>query len=174
MRSMQRKLGAGLAALALLAGGVWPGAAAARAAAAPPRAGLAGVYVLAQARGERPPVPFAFEIAGGTVSGVVDGARVILAPDGTYRSDVTIRWENAPALPMLGLESGREARVVRGAGRYTVRDSIITLQPGDWMSRRLTSAVTARANDRTLTLLEASGGLAGARLALDAQFTRVR
>jgi len=136
----------------------------------------AGVYVLSRAAAARPPIPFAFQVAGGTVSGTVNGARLTLASDGTYTDDVVVRWEKAPPvpLPIPGLQPGPDPRVLRGAGRYTTTGDRIVLQPDDWISRGIVSAVEAKAGTSTLTLVGASGGLAGSRVRLDAEFTKIR
>jgi hypothetical protein len=146
----------------------------------PPRAphsdapASAGVYVLARATGSRPPIPFAIESGAGTLAGTIDGARLVLSTDSTYTSDVVVRWQQLPALPIPGLAGGPEPRVLHGHGRYVRRAQRITLEPQDLLSRSLTRTVDAASGERTLTLTGASGGLAGEHVTLDAEFTRVR
>ncbi|MBX6330303.1 MAG: hypothetical protein IRY91_00500 [Gemmatimonadaceae bacterium] len=135
-----------------------------------------GVYVLARATGTRPPIPFVLQAPGGPVSGTIDGARVTLAADSTYTDEVVVRWVKAPTLPfpVPGLEPGKEPRVVRGAGRYTVQGSKITLEPGDFIARGLVRSVEARAAEKALTLTGATAGISGQHFSLDAEFTKIR
>ena len=51
---------------------------------------LSGVYVLQRASGARPPIPFEMSVAGGKVAGTVDGARVVVANEGSYTKDVDV------------------------------------------------------------------------------------
>ncbi|HEY9515216.1 MAG TPA: hypothetical protein VIQ74_05985 [Gemmatimonadaceae bacterium] len=137
-------------------------------------ADLAGVYVLQRATGARPPIPFTMNVAGGTVAGTVDGARIVLTSDGTYTNDVVVRWTKAPLLPIPGFEADGEPHTLKGGGSYTVDDEKIVLRPGDMFSRGVVSSIQATADARALNLVSASGGLAGSSTRLDAHFTRVR
>ena len=134
----------------------------------------AGVYVLARATGTRPPIPFVLQAPGGPVSGTIEGARVTLAADSTYTVEVVVRCVKAPALPfpVPGLEPGKEPRVVRGAGRYTVQGNKIVLEPGDLIARGLVRSVEARAAEKALTLTGATAGIGGQHFSLDAEFTK--
>jgi hypothetical protein len=172
-QSITRRMAPWLIGAAVLVAGAWaPRAAAPRATAAP---APAGVYVLARAGAARPPIPFAFQMAGGVVSGTVDSARVTLAADSTYTDQIVVRWTKAPMLliPIPGLQPGPDPHLLTGAGRYTVSGSQIVLQPGDFITRGFISSVYARTGAGTLTLVGASGGLAGSRVAFNAEFTRV-
>jgi hypothetical protein len=137
-------------------------------------ADLAGVYVLKRASGSRPPIPFAMNVAGGTLAGTVDGARVILASDGSYTNDVVVTWTKTPMLPIPGLEADGKPHTLAGSGRYKVDDGKLTLRPADMFSRGVVSAVQATAADSVLDLVSASGGLAGSSVPINAHFVRVR
>lgn len=135
---------------------------------------LAGVYVLARATGARPPIPFSMSMAGGTIAGTVDGARLILSDDGSYTNDVVVRWTKSPPLPIPGLEADGKPHTLAGSGRYTVKGDTIVIRPGDMFSRGVVGAIRATAADSALDLRSASGGLAGSGTRLDAHFVRVR
>jgi len=177
-RRFARRLGRGLIAPAALLAAAWTTRTATAAARAAPAAAAApvGAYVLTRAGAVRPPIPFAFQMAGAVVSGLVDSARVTLAADSTYTDVVTVRWTKAPMLliPIPGLQPGPDPHQLTGAGRYTVKGAQVVLQPGDFITRGFISSVYARAGAGTLTLMGASGGLAGSRVAFNAEFTQVR
>ncbi len=134
----------------------------------------AGTYVLTTAAGRKPPVHFALPMAGTMITGTVDGARVSLDSAGGYSSDVVVRWENAPVIPMLGLDGGRDPRTLHGTGHYTQQGDRLILTPDDWMTRRLATELNAHASDSTLRLISASGGAAGNSAAIDIAFKRIR
>lgn len=173
-RSIARRLAPGLMGAAVVAAGAWTP----RAAPPPARALPAptGVYVLARAGALRPPIPFAFQMPGGMVEGVVDSARVTLAADSTYTDQIVVRWTKAPNLliPIPGLQPGPDPHLLAGTGRYTVTGSQIVLQPGDFVTRGFVGSVYARTGAGTLTMVGASGGLAGSRVAFNAEFRKVR
>lgn len=137
-------------------------------------ADLAGVYVLKAASGARPPIPFSMNMAGGTLAGTVDGARVILANDGSYTNDVVVTWTKAPMLPVPGLEADGKAHTLAGSGSYKVDGKKIVLKPADMFSRGVVSSIVASAADSVLDLVSASGGLAGSSTAINAHFVRIR
>lgn len=153
----------------LVAAGRAPAPAAARA-----DAGTApnGSYVLARAASARPPIPFQFQVAGGTVAGTVDSARITLAADSSYTDQVTVRWLKAPSMliPIPGLSPGPDAHVLTGAGHYTVQGTRVVFQPHDWVTRGFISTVSGTLDARSLTLTGLSGGLAGSRVAINAVF----
>jgi hypothetical protein len=134
----------------------------------------AGVFALTSAAGNPPPVPFALEMMGGSITGTVNGARIILADDGSYTSDVVVQWKNGLPFPVPGLQSGKEPQTVHGTGHYTVTDSTVTFEPDDWITKRFIRTITARGGEKTLTLVGASGGLAGSHADINAEFVRVR
>lgn len=133
-----------------------------------------GVFALTRAAGNPPPVPFALQMMGGSISGTVNGARVILAEDGSYTSDVVVQWTSTLPFPMPGMQGGKEPQAVHGTGRYTVTDSTITFEPDDFLTRRFIKTITARGGEKALTLTGASGGLAGQHVDINAEFVRVR
>lgn len=133
-----------------------------------------GVYVLKRASGKRPPIPFAMSMAGGTLAGTVDGARVVLASDGSYTNDVVVTWTKAPMLPIPGLEVDGKPHTLAGSGSYKVDGSKIVLRPADMFSRGVVRSVQASAADSVLDLQSASGGLAGSEIAINAHFVRIR
>lgn len=137
-------------------------------------AAIAGVYVLQRASGARPPIPFEMNVAGGTVAGTVDGARVILASDGSYTNDVVVTWTKTPMLPIPGLEADGKPHTLAGTGTYKVDGEKIILRPADMFSRGVVRSVEATAGDKALDLLSASGGLAGSNVPINAHFVRVR
>jgi hypothetical protein len=137
-------------------------------------ADLAGVYVLKRASGARPPIPFSMSVAGGTLAGTVDGARVVLASDGSYTNDVVVTWTKTPMLPIPGLEADGKPHTLAGSGSYKVDGEKIVLRPADMFSRGVVSSVKAMAADSVLDLLSASGGLAGSSVPINAHFIRVR
>lgn len=137
-------------------------------------ADIPGVYVLQRASGARPPIPFEMSVAGGTVAGTVDGARVVLASDGSYTNDVVVTWTKAPMLPIPGLEADGKPRTLAGTGTYKVDGDKITLRPADMFSRGVVRSVEATAGEKGLDLLSASGGLAGSSVAINAHFVRIR
>jgi len=137
-------------------------------------AALSGVYVLQNASGTRPPIPFEMSVAGGTVAGTVDGARVILASDGSYTNDIVVTWTKAPLLPIPGFEADGKPRTLAGTGSYKVDGDKIVLRPADMFSRGIVRSVEASAGDKGLDLLSASGGLAGSNISINAHFVRVR
>lgn len=137
-------------------------------------ADLAGVYVLKRASGARPPIPFSMSMAGGTLAGTVDGARVVLASDGSYTNDVVVTWTRAPMLPIPGLEADGKPHTLAGSGSYKVDGKKIVLRPADMFSRGVVSSVQASAADSVLDLLSASGGMAGSNVSINAHFVRVR
>lgn len=134
-----------------------------------------GSYVLAQAARARPPIPFQFQMAGGTVAGTVDSARITLAADSSYTDQVTVRWLKAPSLliPIPGLSPGPDPHVITGAGHYSIQGNRVVLQPSDWMTRGFISAVNGIVDGRSLTLTGMSGGLAGSRVAINAVFVHI-
>jgi hypothetical protein len=133
-----------------------------------------GVFALTRAAGNPPPVPFALELMGGTISGTVNGARVTLAQDGSYTSDVVVQWTTTLPFPVPGMQGGKEPQALHGTGRYTVTDSTITFEPDDFISRRFIKTLTAKGGEKTLTLVGASGGLAGQHVDINAEFVRVK
>jgi hypothetical protein len=141
---------------------------------APAPAPAAGVFALTKAAGNPPPVPFALEVMGGSITGTVNGARVTLADDGSYTSDVVVQWKSTLPIPVPGIQNGKEPQAIRGTGRYTSTDSSITFEPDDFLSRRFIRTVTAKRGEKTLTLVGASGGLAGSHVDINAEFVRVR
>jgi hypothetical protein len=145
-----------------------------RAAVAIRTADLAGVYVLKRASGARPPIPFAMSVAGGKLAGTVDGARVVLASDGSYTNDVVVTWTQTPMLPIPGLEADGKPHTLAGSGTYKVEGKKIVLRPADMFSRGVVSSVQAMAADSVLDLVSASGGLAGSNVSINAHFVRVR
>lgn len=175
-RSIARRLAPALIGATVVAAGAWAPRA------AEPRVGAerapapTGVYVLARSGAQRPPIPFAFQMAGAVVAGTVDSARVTLAADSTYTDQIVVRWTKAPSLfiPIPGLQAGPDPHLLTGSGRYTVTGSQIVLQPGDFITRGFISTVYARTGTGTLTMVGASGGLAGSRVAFYAEFRKVR
>lgn len=145
-----------------------------RAAVASRTADLAGVYVLKRASGARPPIPFAMSVAGGQLAGTVDGARVVLASDGSYTNDVVVTWTKTPMLPIPGLEADGKPHTLAGSGTYKVEGRKIVLRPADMFSRGVVSSVQAMAADSVLDFVSASGGLAGSNVSINAHFVRVR
>ncbi len=145
-----------------------------RAAAASRMAAVSGVYVLQRASGKRPPLPFEMSVAGGAVAGTVDGARVVLASDGSYTNDVVVTWTKTPMLPIPGLEADGKPHTLAGSGTYKVDGDKIVLRPADMFSRGVVRAVEATAGEKALDLLSASGGLAGSSVSINAHFVRVR
>lgn len=137
-------------------------------------ADLAGVYVLTRASGVKPPIAFAMSLAGGTFAGTVDGARVILASDGTYTNAVVVTWTKAPLFPIPGIAADGRPHTLVGAGGYTLNGGTIVLTPADLFSRSVVGAVQATSAGSGLDLVSASGGLAGTSISLDAHFVRVR
>lgn len=137
-------------------------------------ADLAGVYVLQRASGARPPIPFEMSVAGGAVAGTVDGARVILASDGSYTNDVVVTWTKTPMLPIPGLEADGKPHTLAGSGTYKVDGDKIVLRPADMFSRGVVRSVEATAGEKGLDLLSASGGLAGSSVSINAHFVRIR
>jgi hypothetical protein len=137
-------------------------------------ADVAGVYVLKRASGTRPPIPFSMKMAGGTLAGTVDGARVILASDGSYTNDVVVTWTQAPMLPIPGLQADGKPHTLAGSGSYKVDGKNLVLTPADMFSRGVVSSVRGSAADSVLDLLTASGGMAGSKVAINAHFVRVR
>lgn len=135
---------------------------------------LSGVYVLKRASGARPPIPFTMSVAGGTLAGTVDGARVILASDGSYTNDVVVTWTKTPMLPIPGLEADGKPHTLAGSGSYKVEGSKVVLRPADMFSRGVVSSVQASAADSVLDLISASGGLAGSSAPINAHFVRIR
>jgi hypothetical protein len=137
-------------------------------------AALSGVYVLQRASGTRPPIPFEMSVAGGKVAGTVDGARVVLASDGSYTNDVIVTWTDAPMLPIPGLEADGKPHTLAGSGTYKVEGKKIVLRPADMFTRGVVRSLEATTGDKALDLLSASGGLAGSSVSINAHFVRVR
>jgi hypothetical protein len=135
---------------------------------------LAGVYVLQRASGSRPPIPFEMKVAGGALAGTVDGARVVLASDGTYTNDVVVTWTKTPMLPIPGLEADGKPHTLAGSGTYKVDGDKVVLRPGDMFSRGVVRSVEASAGEKMLDLVSASGGLAGSSIPINAHFVRIR
>lgn len=135
---------------------------------------LSGVYVLQRASGARPPIPFEMSVAGGKVAGTVDGARVVLASDGSYTNDVVVTWTETPMLPIPGLEADGKPHTLAGSGTYKVDGEKIILRPADMFSRGVVRSVEASAGEKALDLHSASGGLAGSNVSINAHFVRVR
>lgn len=135
---------------------------------------VSGVYVLQRASGKRPPIPFAMSVAGGKVAGTVDGARVVLASDGSYTNDIVVTWTETPMLPIPGLEADGKPHTVAGSGSYKVDGDKIILRPADMFSRGVVRSVEASASEKVLDLLSASGGLAGSNAPINAHFVRIR
>ena len=145
-----------------------------RAALAGRMADLSGVYVLQRASGARPPIPFEMSVAGGKVAGTVDGARVVLASDGSYTNDVVVTWTETPMLPIPGLEADGKPHTLAGSGTYKVDGKKIILRPADMFSRGVVRSVEATGGEKQLDLLTASGGLASSNVSINAHFVRVR
>jgi hypothetical protein len=145
-----------------------------RPAAASRVADLAGVYVLQRASGARPPIPFEMNMAGGALAGTVDGARVVLASDGSYTNDVVVTWTKTPMLPIPGLEADGKPHTLAGSGTYKVDGAKVILRPADMFSRGVVRSVEASAGEKGLDLLSASGGLAGSSVSINAHFVRIR
>ena len=137
-------------------------------------AAVSGVYVLQRASGKRPPIAFEMSVAGGAVAGTVDGARVVLASDGSYTNDVVVTWSKTPMLPIPGPEADGKPHTLAETGTYKVDGAKITLRPADMFSRGVVRSVEATAGEKALDLLTASGGLAGSSVSIDAHFVRVR
>ena len=133
---------------------------------------VSGTYVLTQADGGR--LPYAFSIdMGRPVNGQVLGAQLVLGPNGTYTSDVTVRMDWGDVLPIPGLSTGPKNRVLHGEGNYTASDSAVVLSPSDWLTKRLATRVLARADGRRMVLTAVDRPPAGERYALTAAFERV-
>lgn len=156
----------------LSAAQVADGAATTRAAVVAGTAAPAGSYTLIRAGGAAPPVDFAMETPAGSVAGTIDAARVDLAADGSYASDVTVSWTNPPAIPFL--PSGKGQHVLHGTGHYAARGDDIVLEPDDFLSRRLARVLTAHTEGTRIRLTRAEGGMAGERRDLNALFERVK
>jgi len=133
---------------------------------------VSGVYVLTQADGGRLPYTFSIDM-GRPVNGQVLGARLVLGPDSTYTSDVTVRMDWGDALPIPGLSSGNKDRVLHGEGNYSATDSAVVLSPSDWLTKRLATRVLARTDGRTMTLTAVDRPPDGERYSLTAAFERV-
>lgn len=135
-----------------------------------------GAYVLSRAASARPPIPFQFQLAGSVVAGVVDSARLVLAADSSYSDKVTVRWTKAPSLPLPlpGFSAGPDPHTFTGSGRYTVQGGTVVLEPDDFVTRGFVHSVQARTDSSVLTLTSLTGGFAGAHVAINAVFTRVR
>lgn len=135
-----------------------------------------GAYVLSRAAAARPPIPFQFQLAGSVVAGAVDSARITLAADSSYTDKVTVRWTKAPSLPfpLPGFSAGPDPHTFTGSGRYSVQGGTVVLEPDDFVTRGFVRAVQARSDSTNLTLTGLTGGFAGAHVAINAVFTRVR
>ncbi len=176
---LRRLTSAVLAAALVSLGAAWApaparGHEAANVAVARGTAAVSGVYVLERASGKRPPIPFSMNVAGGTVAGTVDGARVILASDGSYTNDVVVTWTKTPMLPIPGLEADGKPHTLAGSGSYALRGDTLVLRPADMFSRGLVRSVAATTGEKELDLVSASGGLAGSSVPINAHFVRVR
>lgn len=135
---------------------------------------IAGVYVLQRASGKKPPIPFAMSVVGGDVAGTVDGARVVLASDGSYTNDIVVTWTETPMLPIPGLSADGKPHTLAGSGRYEMKGDTLVLKPADMFSRGIVRTVAATTGEKELDLVSASGGLAGSRVPINAHFVRIR
>jgi hypothetical protein len=141
-------------------------------AAAPRAAPVAGVYLLTEAAGDDLPYQFSFDM-GRTVHGQVLGARLVLQPNGAYSSDVTVRMNWGDAIPIPGLSSGNEDRVLHGGGRYAASGDAVVLSPSDWLSKRVVTRVLARTDGHRMVLTAADRPPDGQRYPVAAAFTKV-
>ncbi|HXY31566.1 MAG TPA: hypothetical protein VEI06_12720 [Gemmatimonadaceae bacterium] len=136
---------------------------------------LAGEYVLTRAGTVKPPANFVIPLAGMGASGTIDSARVVLAADGSYTSQLVVRWRDVPLIPVPGIGKAGERDVLNGQGHWTASHGTIVIEPSDLLSRTLIKSLTARAvGSRSILLISASGGLAGDTIPMSAEFVRVR